>query len=126
MVLQDISSLGWITNLGKDDTKDNLLGGVVDLVVKLLSSNPGATSSLLSLAGVNPSHILGCSVNALTSVSGKGYFGGILGGGDGAYIAQSNADNLQKISYWKNNVYDVGSVAQSDYGSLTGLSRLRK
>ena len=116
-----ITSLGWAADLGKDDTKDNLLGGLVDLVVKLLSSNPGATSSLLSLAGVNPSHILGCSVNAPLQVSGKDYVGGITGRGNGAYIAQSNADNLQKISYWKNSVYDVGSVQEVDV-SLTGLS----
>lgn len=116
-----IASLGWAADLGKDDTKDNLLGGVVDLVVKLLSSNPGATSSLLSLAGVNPSHILGCSVNAPLQVSGKDYVGGVTGRGNGAYIAQSNADNLQKISYWKNNVYAVGSVQVID-SSLTGLS----
>ena len=116
-----IASLGWAADLGKDDTKDNLLGGLVDLVVKLLSSNPGATSSLLSLAGVNPSHILGCSVNAPLQVSGKDYVGGITGRGNGAYIAQSNADNLQKISYWKNSVYDVGSVQVVDV-SLTGLS----
>ena len=115
-----IASLGWAADLGKDDTKDNLLGGVVDLVVKLLSSNPGATSSLLSLAGVNPSHILGCSVNAPLQVSGKDYVGGVTGRGNGAYIAQSNADNLQKISYWKNNVYYVGSVQVID-SSLTGL-----
>ena len=116
-----IASLGWAADLGKDDTKNNLLGGLVDLVVKLLSSNPGATSSLLSLAGVNPSHILGCSVNASLQVSGKDYVGGVTGRGNGAYIAQSNADNLQKISYWKNNVYDVGSVQVID-SSLTGLS----
>ena len=116
-----IASLGWAADLGKDDTKDNLLGGVVDLVVKLLSSNPGATSSLLSLAGVNQSHILGCSVNASLQVSGKDYVGGITGRGNGAYIAQSNSDNLQKISYWKNKVYDVGSVQVIDI-SLTGLS----
>lgn len=116
-----IASLGWAADLGKDDTKNNLLGGVVDLVVKLLSSNPGATSSLLSLAGVNPSHILGCSVNGSLQVSGKDYVGGVTGRGNGAYIAQSNADNLQKISYWKNNVYHVGSVQVIDT-SLTGLS----
>ena len=119
-----IASLGWAADLGKDDTKDNLLGGVVDLVVKLLSSNPGATSSLLSLAGVNPSHILGCSVNASLQVSGKDYVGGITGRGNGAYIAQSNSDNLQKISYWKNKVYDVGSVQVIDI-SLTGLSSVK-
>lgn len=118
-----IASLGWAADLGKADTKDNLLGGVVDLVVQLISSNPGATSSLLSLAGVNPSHILGCSVNASLQVSGKDYVGGITGRGNGAYIAQSNADNLQKISYWKNNVYDVGSVSVLGV-SLTGLSNI--
>lgn len=119
-----IASLGWAADLGKGDTKDDLLGGVVDLVVKLLSSNPGATSSLLSLAGVNPSHILGCSINASLQVSGKDYVGGITGRGNGAYIAQSNADNLQKISYWKNNVYDVGSVSVLGV-SLTGLSNIK-
>lgn len=119
-----IASLGWAADLGKDDTKDNLLGGLVDLVVELLSSNPGATSSLLSLAGVNPSHILGCSVKASLQVSGKDYVGGITGRGNGAYIAQSNAGNLQKISYWKNNVYDAGSVQVVDV-SLTGLSNVK-
>ena len=119
-----IASLGWAADLGKGDTKDDLLGGVVDLVVKLLSSNPGATSSLLSLAGVNPSHILGCSVNTSLTVSGKDYVGGITGRGNGAYIAQSNADNLQKISYWKNNLYDVGSVSVLGV-SLTGLSNIK-
>ena len=119
-----IASLGWAADLGKGDTKDNLLGGVVDLVVKLLSRNPGATSSLLSLAGVNPSHILGCSVNASLTVSGQDYVGGITGRGNGAYIAQSNTNNLQKISYWKNNVYDVGSVQVVDV-SLTGLSNVK-
>ena len=119
-----IASLGWAADLGKDDTKDNLLGGLVDLVVELLSSNPGATSSLLSLAGVNPSHILGCSVKASLQVSGKDYVGGITGRGNGAYIAQSNADNLQKISYWKNNVYDVGSASVLGV-SLTGLSNIK-
>lgn len=119
-----IASLGWAADLGKDDTKDNLLGGVVDLVVKLLSSNPGATSSLLSLAGVNPSHILGCSVNASLQVSGKDYAGGITGRGNGAYIAQSNSNNLQKISYWKNKVYNADSVQVVDV-SLTGLSSVK-
>ena len=119
-----IASLGWAADLGKDDTKDNLLGGVVDLVVKLLSSNPGATSSLLSLAGVNPSHILGCSVNASLQVSGKDYVGGITGRGNGAYIAQLNSNNLQKISYWKNKVYNADSVQVVDV-FLTGLSSVK-
>ena len=100
-----IATLGWAANLGKKDTKDDLLGGVVDLVVKLLSSNPGAASSLLSLAGVNPSYILGCTVDAPLTVNGTDYVGGVTGRGDGAYIAPSSADYLNKVSYWRNSTY---------------------
>ena len=91
--------------------KDNLLGGVVDLVVKLLSSNPGATSSLLSLAGVSPSYILGCTVKAPLKVSGADYVGGIVGSGNGSSIAPSSAEYLQKVSYWRNNIYGTGVIA---------------
>jgi len=105
-----IATLGWAANLGKGDTSDNLLGGVVDLVVKLLSSNPGATTSLLSLAGVNPSYILGCSVNASLELSGSDYVGGITGRGDGAYIAPSSADYLSKVSYWRDGIYTTDAI----------------
>ena len=98
-----IATLGWAANLGKEDTKKDLLGGVVDLVVKLLSSNPGAASSLLSLAGVNPSYILGCTVDAPLTVNGTDYVGGVTGRGDGVYIAPSSADYLSKDSYWRNS-----------------------
>lgn len=116
-----IATLGWAANLGKGDTKDNLLGGVVDLVVKLLSSNPGATTSLLSLAGVNPSYILGCTVNAPLTVSGVDYVGGITGRGDGAYIAPSSADYLNKVSFWRNAKYKTDSVTQQNV-SISGLN----
>lgn len=116
-----IATLGWAANLGKGDTKDNLLGGVVDLVVKLLSSNPGATTSLLSLAGVNPSYILGCTVNAPLTVSGVDYVGGITGRGDGAYIAPSSADYLNKVSFWRNAKYTTDSVTQQNV-SISGLN----
>lgn len=106
-----VAALGWAADIGKGDTKDNLLGGVVDLVVKLLSSNPGATSSLLSLAGVSPSYILGCTVNAPLKVSGVDYVGGIVGRGNGSSIAPSSAEYLQKVSYWRNNIYETGAIA---------------
>ena len=104
-----IATLGWAANLGKGDNKDDLLGGVVDLVVKLLSSNPGAVSSLLSLAGVNPSYILGCTVDAPLTVNGIDYVGGVTGRGDGAYIAPSSTEYLSKVSYWRNKVYESGT-----------------
>ena len=115
-----IATLGWAANLGKDDNKDDLRGGVVDLVVKLLSSNPGAASSLLSLAGVNPSYILGCTVDAPLTVNGTDYVGGVTGRGDGAYIAPSSADYLSKVSYWRNGVYDPATVEQRNT-TVSGL-----
>ena len=118
-----IATLGWAANLGKKDTKDDLLGGVVDLVVKLLSSNPGATSSLLSLAGVNPSYILGCTVDAPLTVNGTDYVGGVTGRGDGAYIAPSSADYLNKVSYWRNSTYTADKITAQDV-SFTGVGSI--
>ena len=107
-----IATLGWAANLGQSDTKDNLLGGLVDLVVKLLSSDKNSATSLLSIAGVNPSYILGCTINAPLTVIGTNYAGGITGRGDGAYIAPSSADYLSKVSYWRNGVYYPATVEQ--------------
>lgn len=118
-----IATLGWAANLGKKDTKDDLLGGVVDLVVKLLSSNPGAASSLLSLAGVNPSYILGCTVDAPLTVNGTDYVGGVTGRGDGAYIAPSSADYLSKVSYWRNNIYTADKITEQNV-SFTGVGSI--
>lgn len=115
-----ITTLGWAANLGKSDTKDNLLGGLVDLVVKLLSSDKNSATSLLSLAGVNPSYILGCTINAPLTVIGTNYAGGITGRGDGASIAPSSADYLSKVSYWRNGVYDPATVEQRNT-TVSGL-----
>lgn len=119
-----IATLGWAANLGKDDNKDDLLGGVVDLVVKLLSSNSGAASSLLSLAGVNPSYILGCTVDAPLTVNGTDYVGGVTGRGDGAYIAPSSADYLSKVSYWRNNILYTADKITEQNVSFTGVGSI--
>lgn len=118
-----IATLGWAANLGKGDNKDDLLGGVVDLVVKLLSSNPGAVSSLLSLAGVNPSYILGCTVDAPLTVNGTDYVGGVTGRGDGAYIAPSSAEYLSKVSYWRNGIYTTDTITEQNV-SFTGVGSI--
>ena len=80
--------------------------------MKLLSSNQNATSSLLSLAGVSPSHILGCQINAPCSVEGKNYTGGLIGRGDGVYLTKSNTDNLSKVSYFKNNIFSMDGIEE--------------
>lgn len=108
-----IASLGWAADLGKGDTKNNLLGGVVGLLEGLLSSNKDV-SSLLSLAGVNPSYILGANINGPLKLSGADYVGGITGRGNGAYIASSSTDYLNKVSYWRNKIYDTASVPLKD------------
>ena len=118
-----IASLGWAADLGKADTKNNLLGGVVDLVVKLLSKNADVSPSLLSLAGVNPSYILGATVNGPLKVSGGDYVGGMIGRGNGAYITSSDAEYLDKVSYWRNKIYDNTSVQVRD-AELTGVQSI--
>lgn len=117
-----IASLGWATDLGKSDTKDNLLGGVVGLLEQLLSSNKDV-SSLLSLVGVNPSYILGATVSGPLNLSGADYVGGITGRGNGAYIASSSADYLNKVSYWSNKVYNTATVQVKDV-ELSGVQSI--
>ena len=118
-----IASLGWAADLGKGDTKDNLLGGVVDLVVQLLSDHKDISPSLLSLAGVNPSYILGATVDGPLKLSGQDYVGGITGRGNGAYITSSSVDYLNKVSYWRNKIYDTASVQKKDV-ELTGVQSI--
>ena len=120
-----IASLGWSADLGKGDTKNknNLLGDVVDLVVKLLSNNADISPSLLSLAGVNPSYILGATVSGPLNLSGVDYVGGMTGRGNGAYMASSSADYLNKVSYWRNKVYDTASVSVKDV-ELSGVQSI--
>lgn len=117
-----IASLGWSADLGKSDTKDNLLGGVVGLLEQLLSSDKDV-SSLLSLAGVNPSYILGATVSGPLNLSGADYVGGMTGRGNGAYIASSSADYLNKVSYWRNKVYDTASIQVKNV-ELSGVQNI--
>ncbi len=118
-----ISTVGWITNLGSKKVKDaSLLTTVKDLLTGLLSSDPEKAGMLLSLVGIAPSAILGCNMDC-TSVSveaGKSYSGGILGGGDGVYLAESSAEYLNKLSYWKYGALETGSISQRD-NVITGL-----
>ena len=118
-----ISTVGWITNLGNNEVKNvSLLTTVKDLLTGLLSSDPENAGMLLSLVGIAPSAILGCNMDC-SSVSveaGKSYSGGILGGGDGVYIAESSTEYLNKLPYWKHGGGDASSVAQRD-NVLTGL-----
>lgn len=122
-----IATVGWVTNLGKDEVANtSLLKTVGDLLTKLLSSNPDQAGMLLSLAGIAPSAILGCNMNCqmISVEAGKSYAGGILGGGDGVYLAESSADYLNKLSYWKYGALDTGNVSQRE-NMLNGLESVK-
>lgn len=122
-----ISTVGWITNLGSKEVKDaSLLSTVKKLLTDLLSSDPEKAGMLLSLVGIAPSAILGCNMDC-TSVSveaGKSYSGGILGGGDGVYIAESSAEYLKKLSYWKYGELEAGSISQKN-NVIKGLQSVK-
>ena len=118
-----ISTVGWVTNLGNKEVKDaSLLSTVKKLLTDLLSSNPEKAGMLLSLVGIAPSAILGCNLNctSITVSADKSYVGGILGGGDGVYLAESSAGYLNKLSYWKYGALETGSISQRD-NVITGL-----
>ncbi len=127
-----ISTVGWVTNLGNKEVKDaSLLTTVNKLLTGLLSTpkddpdydnKQAQAGMLLSLAGIAPSAILGCNLNC-TSIkvsADKSYVGGILGGSDGVYLAESSAGYLNKLSYWKYGALETGSISQRD-NVITGL-----
>ena len=121
------ATVGWVTNLGKDEVSNpSLLKTVGELLTGLLSSDPEKAGMLLSLTGIAPSAILGCNMNcsSITVEAGKSYAGGILGGGDGVYLAESSADYLNKLSYWKYKALETQSVAQRD-NVITGLQMVK-
>ena len=130
-----ISTVGWVTNLGNKEVKDaSLLTTVNKLLTGLLSTpkddpnydnKQAQAGMLLSLAGIAPSAILGCNLNStsITVSADKSYVGGILGGGDGVYIAESSAEYLNKLSYWKYGALETGSISQRD-NVITGLQSI--
>ena len=122
-----ISTVGWITNLGSKEVKDaSLLSTVKELLTGLLSSDPEKAGMLLSLVGIAPSAILGCNLNCTSILveAGKSYAGGMLGGGDGVYIAESSAEYLKKLSYWKYGALDTSVISQRD-NVISGLQSVK-
>lgn len=122
-----IATVGWLTNLGKDNASNNSLLKVVGKLLEgLLSSNPDQAGMLLSLVGISPSAILGCQITctSLEVSAGDSYAGGIIGAGDGVYLAESSQTYLEKLPYWKypaSGSTGVGAVTQRS-NDLSGLA----
>lgn len=102
------ATLGWAVSLGEDygEKKNTLLSVIKELLGTLLIGKDEETA-LLSLVGISPSVVAGCSVNGNSlEVSGKNYVGGFIGQGDGVQIytsAQEQINSLRPINKKKVN-----------------------
>lgn len=131
------ATVGYGTTLGnKNETKPSLIGSVSKLLEKLLTSNDDAVrNTLLTLAGVMPSKLHGCTVqgNNLVIESTGDYAGGMIGQGDGVKItavgdaaftsgsAGGNVTGLQEVKAKKYAGGIAGSVVTADaIGVLNG------
>lgn len=103
------ATVGWGIELGTlQDT--SLLGKLSNVVSELLTDDARG-NSLLSVAGVKPSAILGTHMSGSISVSSaKDYAGGIVGGGSAVVIGTSSKDNLEALTFWDASLLYEGSL----------------
>ena len=110
-------------NLGGDDEEPTLVDSVSKLLEKVLASGSEAEKNqLLTLAGVMPSKIHGCTVegSSLVIESTKDYAGGMIGQGDGVKITADKTDfggkvtGLHEIKAGKYAGGAAGSVVTAD------------
>lgn len=117
------ATLGWATDLGAGDYKNtNLLNGVGGLLKGLLdSNNQSEANTLLSLAGLSESEILGAQMSgSFTVSSANDYAGGMVGCGTGTVIANSDTAHVGGLAFYKQGKLDATAVANRTT-SLTGL-----
>lgn len=89
----------------------DLLSTVTELVTGLLGT--GGDQTLLDLGGVSPSAIVGTQILGPMEITGEGdYVGGLIGRGDGTYIASS--DDLTQLNKYS------GSNPSEDKPSVEG------
>ncbi|MBW3089549.1 cell surface protein [Bifidobacterium sp. 82T25] len=125
------ASVGWAMDLGSsDDSSKTVVKSLVNLVNNLLQNNgldTDTSGDLLSLAGVNPSIVLGTDINATAlDVSSAGdYAGGIVGEGDGTIIGDSSSDHLGKFAPWKQKYSGARPFPEQRSTAISGLSSVK-
>ena len=95
------ASLGWATSLGDSygSKENNLLNTVKETLGTLLGGDQAKESALLSLVGVSPSVLAGCSVKGDNlQISAKNYAAGLFGKGDGTLVYSSIKENVNKLN----------------------------
>ena len=118
------ATIGFGTTLGgEDEKKPTLVDSVSKLLEKVLASGSEAEKNqLLTLAGVLPSKIYGCTVegNGLVVESTDAYAGGMIGQGDGVKITpvEPDAENTAADG-------EVNTESAADFGGkVTGLHKV--
>lgn len=103
--------------VGEGDIADKgLLGEVTGLLGSILEGNDAET--LLSVVGVFPSHLDGCTVGGTAwSVSAGDYAGGFVGQGDGLQLNQSTQNSATTVNGLK-SVVSNGNYAGGCAGQL--------
>ena len=117
------ATIGFGTSIGGKDKKDNLLESVSGLLGNVLApENTDQRNQLLTLAGVMPSKIHGCSVHGSNLVveSTGDYAGGMIGQGDGVKITAVGAAEFTSGSAG-GNVTGLQAVTANRYaGGIAG------
>lgn len=118
------ATIGFGTTLGgEDEKKPTLVDSVSKLLEKVLASgSEDKKNQLLTLAGVMPSKIYGCTVEGTSLVveSSEDYAGGMIGQGDGVKITpvEPAAENIAADG-------DVNTENAADFGGrVTGLQKV--
>lgn len=118
------ATIGFGTTLGgEDEKKPTLVDSVFKLLEKVLASgSEDVKNQLLTLAGVLPSKIYGCTVkgNGLVVESTDAYAGGMIGQGDGVKIipVEPDAENTAADG-------EVNTESAADFGGkVTGLHKV--
>ncbi|WP_081886602.1 LPXTG cell wall anchor domain-containing protein [Bifidobacterium reuteri] len=100
------ASAGWGLEAGTDSDEKlsdtSLVKNLTTILTKLLGTNPDGAGALLTIAGVNPSVVLGAQMDGDITVTSQGdYAGGLIGDGSGTIIADSTQERIADLSFWK-------------------------
>ena len=96
------ASLGTAISLEQyfGNSQNNLLNVIKEGLGTILGGNAEKEAALLSLVGIKPSEILGCTVQGSEKglqLHASQYAGGIAGRGDGCKILSSSLENVQEL-----------------------------
>mgnify|MGYP001011184416 FL=1 len=120
------ASLGTAISLEQyfGNSQNNLLNVIKEGLGTILGGNAEKEAALLSLVGIKPSEILGCTVQGSEKglqLHASQYAGGIAGRGDGCKILSSSLENVQEL-----RPFARGKVNYAGTGAVNTVLNLQK